>query len=107
MQSRAVLLAAVLAAGGTSVTRADIPIAVVGPMSVTPATGQYARFGEELSRGAELAVRDVNEGGGVGGQKLRLLIADDACDPQQAVRVAEELVRQAVVFVDGHFCSGA
>ena len=76
-------------------------------MSVTPLTGQYATFGEELQRGAEMAVRDVNERGGINGQPLNLLTADDACDPELAVQVAEELARQRVVFVDGHFCSGA
>ena len=70
-------------------------------------TGQYAMFGEELQRGAEMAVRDVNARGGVNGEPLKLLVADDACDPGLAVQVAEELVRQGVVFVDGHFCSGA
>ncbi len=76
-------------------------------MSVTPLTGQYATFGEELRRGAEMAVRDINERGGVNGQKLTLLTADDACDPELAVEIAEELARQRVVLVDGHFCSGA
>ena len=64
-------------------------------MSVTAMTDQYAAFGEEMTRGAEMAVRDVNDRGGVNGERLRLLIADDACDPEQAVRVAEELARQA------------
>ena len=76
-------------------------------MSVTPLTGQYAMFGEELQRGAEMAVQDVNARGGVNGEPLKLLVADDACDPGLAVQVAEELARQGVVFVDGHFCSGA
>ena len=110
MQVRAVLLAVALAvpvASGAGSARADIPIATAGPMSVTPMTGQYAMFGEELQRGAEMAVQDVNARGGVNGEPLKLLVADDACDPGLAVQVAEELVRQGVVFVDGHFCSGA
>ena len=104
MRVRAVLLAAALVTlvtAGTSPARADILIAVAGPMSVTPLTGQYATFGEELKRGAEMAVRDVNEKGGINGQPLRLLTADDACNPQLAVEVAEELARQRVVLVDG------
>ncbi len=110
MRVRAIFLAAALVTPvtvGAAPVRADILIATVGPMSVTPMTGQYAMFGEELQRGAEMAVRDVNAGGGVNGEPLKLLIGDDACDPGLAVQVAEELVRQGVVFVDGHFCSGA
>ncbi len=108
MRVRAILLAAALATPVTTLAaRAEIPIAVAGPMSVTTMTEQYAAFGEEMTRGAEMAVRDVNERGGINGERLRLLIADDACDPEQAVRVAEELARQRVVLVAGHFCSGA
>src|SRR3954453_1366248 len=110
MQVRAVLFAAALAvpvAIGAGSARADVLVATAGPMSVTPMTGQYAMFGEELQRGAEMAVRDLNARGGVNGEPLRLLTADDACDPGLAVQVAEELARQGVVFVDGHFCSGA
>ena len=92
----------VLTVFATGIARADIRIAAVGPMSVSPMTARYAAFGEELQRGAELAVRDINESGGINGQKLTLVIGDDAgCDPKIAVEVANELARQGVVFVDG------
>ena len=81
---------------------ADIVIAVAGPM-----TGQYASFGEQMRRGAQMAVADLNARGGVLGQKLRLEIGDDACDPKQAVAVANQLASKGVKFVAGHFCSGS
>jgi branched-chain amino acid transport system substrate-binding protein len=80
----------------------EIVIGVAGPM-----TGDLAAFGEQLRRGAEQAVADLNAEGGVRGKKLRLVIGDDQCDPKRAVRVANDLVQQGVVFVDGHFCSGS
>lgn len=99
-------LAAVLAIGafGTvSVAKADdITIAVAGPM-----TGELAAFGEQLKRGAEKAVADINAKGGVLGNQLKLEIGDDQCDPKQAVQVANDLVKKGVVFVAGHFCSGS
>ena len=99
---------ALLTALGTGRLRAEIRVAVVGPMSISPMTSQYAAFGEQLQRGAELAVRDINEDGGINGQRLTLVIADDAgCDSNIAVEVANELSRQGVVFVDGHYCSSA
>jgi branched-chain amino acid transport system substrate-binding protein len=101
------ILALAIALAAAAAARADILIAVAGPMSVTTMTGQYATFGEQLIRGTEMAVRDVNERGGIEGQKLRLLIADDGCDPKLAVDVANELAKQGVVFVAGHYCSGA
>ncbi|MBS0539380.1 MAG: branched-chain amino acid ABC transporter substrate-binding protein [Proteobacteria bacterium] len=81
---------------------AQIKIASVGPM-----TGQYAAFGEQLKRGAEMAVKDINAAGGVNGQQLVLQIGDDACDPKQATAVANKLVADKVVFVAGHYCSGS
>jgi branched-chain amino acid transport system substrate-binding protein len=81
---------------------ADITIATAGPM-----TGQYAAFGAQMKGGAEQAVEDINKAGGVLGQKLKLEVGDDACDPKQAVAVANQFAGEGVVFVAGHFCSGS
>ena len=81
---------------------AQISIGVAGPV-----TGQYASFGDQMLKGVEAAVRDVNAAGGVLGQKLKLVIGDDACDPKQAVAVANQFASKGVKFVVGHFCSGS
>ena len=81
---------------------ADIKIGVAGPM-----TGQYASFGAQFRAGAEQAVEDINAAGGVNGEKLVLTVGDDACDPKQAVAVANQMAGEGVVFVAGHFCSGS
>jgi branched-chain amino acid transport system substrate-binding protein len=88
-----------LTAGGA---QADVAIATAGPM-----TGQYAIFGDQMKRGAEMAVKDLNAKGGVLGEQLTLEVGDDACDPKQAVAVANQMVNAGVVFVAGHFCSGS
>ena len=88
-----------LTAGGA---QADIAIATAGPM-----TGQYAIFGDQMKRGAEMAVKDINAAGGVLGEQLTLEIGDDACDPKQAVAVANQMVNAGVVLMAGHFCSGS
>lgn len=98
-------LVAAVAAGSfaySSAASADITIAVAGPM-----TGGLAAFGEQLRRGAEMAVADINAAGGVNGEQLKLEIGDDQCDPKQAVQVANDLVKKEVAFVAGHFCSGS
>ncbi len=92
--------ALVLLGGGAA--WADVTIATAGPM-----TGQYAVFGEQMKRGAEMAVKDINAKGGVNGEQLVLEIGDDACDPKQAVAVANQFVNDGVKFVAGHFCSGS
>jgi branched-chain amino acid transport system substrate-binding protein len=70
-------------------------------------TGANAWPGEQMQRGAELAVADINAAGGVRSEKVRLLTADDFCDAEQAVAAARKLVGEGVVFVAGHYCSGA
>jgi branched-chain amino acid transport system substrate-binding protein len=70
-------------------------------------TGDLAPFGKELKSGAQQAVDDLNDDGGVLGKQVRLVVGDDQCDPPRAVRVASDLVEDGVVFVAGHFCSGS
>ncbi len=72
-----------------------------------PITGQYAAFGEQMKRGAEMAIADINAKGGVLGKKLKLEVGDDACDPKQAVAVANQMVGKKIVFMAGHFCSSS
>ncbi len=96
------LSTAIIVASAASAAAADLNVAVVGPI-----TGQYATFGEQMKRGAEQAVADVNAKGGVMVRKLKLAIGDDACDPKQAVNVANQLASSGVAFVDGHYCSGS
>src|ERR1700739_392132 len=97
-----VILAAALALGAGGVEAQDIPIAVVGPV-----TGSNAALGEQMKRGAEMAVADINAKGGVLGKRLELIEQDDACDPKQAVAAANEVVGKKVAFVAGHYCSSA
>lgn len=99
------LLAAAAVIGLSAATPAmaqDIVIATAGPI-----TGQYAAFGEQMKRGAEMAVADINAKGGLMGKKVKLEVGDDACDPKQAVAVANQLAGKKVVFVAGHFCSSS
>ena len=85
-----------------SAAAADIRIGIAGPM-----TGERAWYGEQMQRGAELAVADINAAGGVLGQEVQFVTVDDSCDPRQAVAAAQHLISQDVIFVVGHFCSGA
>jgi branched-chain amino acid transport system substrate-binding protein len=100
---RLVAVAAVIfavALGGPA--RAEILIGMAGPM-----TGKVAWIGAQLQRGAEVAVAEINASGGVLGQQVELITADDFCDPEQAVAAAKKLVSDGVIFVVGHYCSGA
>ena len=80
----------------------DVTIAVAGPM-----TGPVASIGDQMKRGAEAAAAAINDAGGVEGRKIKIVVEDDACDPKQAVAVANLIVGQQIKFVDGHACSGS
>ena len=98
------LLAAALAALGlaSQPALAELPVAIAGPMS-----GQYASAGDQIRKGAEMAIADINARGGVLGEQLVLEVGDDACDPKQAVSVANTMVNKEIVFMHGHWCSSS
>lgn len=81
---------------------AEITIAAVGPI-----TGQDAMTGEQMQRGVKAAVEAINAEGGVLGEKLALIVRDDACDPKQSVAIANELGGEKIAGVIGPMCSGS
>ncbi len=83
--------------------QADLKIGVAGPF-----TGPNATYGAQYWKGASQAVADINAAGGIKGEKIVLVQGDDACEPKQAVAVANRLVDEAKVSaVVGHFCSSS
>jgi branched-chain amino acid transport system substrate-binding protein len=76
--------------------RAEVLIGMAGPM-----TGKNAWLGGQMERGAEQAAADINAAGGVLGEQVRLITADDFCDPEQAVAAARKLVSDGAIFVVG------
>jgi len=83
--------------------QAEIKIGVAGPFS-----GPNATYGAQYWKGASQAAEDINAAGGINGEKIVLVQGDDACEPKQAVSVANRLVDQdKVMAVVGHFCSSS
>ena len=96
-------LAVAAALGASSIVQADIKIGVAGPM-----TGANASFGEQYMKGAQAAADAINKTGGVNGEQIVLVAGDDACEPKQAVAIANRLADQdKVAGVVGHFCSSS
>jgi branched-chain amino acid transport system substrate-binding protein len=102
MLKKCVLSAAVLAGLLSVPAIAQIQIGVAGPL-----TGSNAAAGDQMKIGATQAVADLNKAGGVLGKQIQLTVADDACDPKQAVSVANQMVEKKVVLIAGHYCSGS
>src|SRR5215210_6030242 len=85
-----------------SAAEADVVIGVA-----LPRTGAVAAIGDQVLNGANAAVQTINDKGGINGQKVVLEVQDDACDPKQAVSVANRFAQMQVRLIVGHVCSGA
>jgi branched-chain amino acid transport system substrate-binding protein len=59
---------------------------------VTALSGQSARAGEAITRGLQVAIDEINAGGGVLGRKLELVRRDDEATPAKGVIAARELL---------------
>lgn len=85
---------------------ANPPEILVG--HIHPLSGFLGFDGQELRKGLLLAVKEVNEGGGIkslGGAKLKLLDADSEGKPDLAVSAVERLDRAGVVAILGCYQS--
>lgn len=81
-----------------------------GPIKLgmlAPFSGSEAAFGDYMKNGAELAINEINDDGGVNGRQLELVVEDDACDATTAVDAAQKLVTAGVEASVGGYCSGS
>ena len=70
-------------------------------------TGDLQAYGETSLNGIKLAVKQVNEAGGAGGNTLAVAVGDDQTNPQVGVDAAKKLVEiEKVVAVVGGLASG-
>ncbi|MFJ1255844.1 branched-chain amino acid ABC transporter substrate-binding protein [Cupriavidus sp. CuC1] len=95
-------LATALCAFGAAAHAETVKIAIAGPMS-----GSVAQYGDMVKAGALTAIEQINAAGGAGGNKFEVVLMDDACEPKQAVAVANKIVSQKIHYVIGHVCSGS
>ncbi|HVF08221.1 MAG TPA: ABC transporter substrate-binding protein [Actinomycetota bacterium] len=66
--------------------------------SASPTTGPYSGDGQEMVRGQELAIAEINANGGVLGRQLELVIVDveDPFAPERMVNAARRLSNEGV-----------
>ena len=102
MKGRALLAGCVALAMSHAALAEDIKVAIVGAMS-----GPVAQYGDMQFAGATQAIEDINAKGGVNGNKLVAVKYDDACDPKQAVAVANKVINDGIRYVIGHLCSSS
>jgi branched-chain amino acid transport system substrate-binding protein len=73
----------------TAPTGDTIKVGVYGDM-----TGATSSFGQSTKNGIELAVEEINKGGGINGKQIQLVIEDDQGRPEQAKTVVSKLINQ-------------
>jgi ABC-type branched-subunit amino acid transport system substrate-binding protein len=83
--TRTVVASMLLLGGGAA--QADL---VVG--QVTPLTGAQGVTGRAIHAGAKLYFDSVNATGGVRGQRIKLVVRDDAQKPEETVRLVKDLI---------------
>ncbi|WP_405972489.1 ABC transporter substrate-binding protein [Streptomyces sp. NBC_00988] len=84
-----------------SASRPAVRIGVLVPLT----RPGWAEAGQHLLAGLELGAREVNEGGGIAGAPLELVVRDTAADPKRAVAAVDELAGLGVVALVGEYHS--
>jgi branched-chain amino acid transport system substrate-binding protein len=93
---------AALVLGGPHAARAqaaEIKVALIAPLS-----GPWARQGELMRKGADVAIKHVNDAGGIkaiGGARLKLLTFDTGENAEKAKNAAQRMVSQEPDLVGG------
>ncbi len=82
------------------VAAADIKIGLMCPL-----TGKWASEGQDMKNIVSLLVDQANAAGGINGQKIELVVEDDAGDPRTAALAAQKLASSGVCAVIGTYGS--
>jgi branched-chain amino acid transport system substrate-binding protein len=91
-------LAAAMAMGGAQAQTQGVTKNEIVLGSIQDLSGPIAGFGKQSRNGMLLRIDEINEQGGIGGRKFKLLFEDSAYDPKKAVLAAQKLVNQDKIF---------
>ena len=76
-----------------------IPLGIAVPL-----TGSAASLGRSAAKGVELAVQEINNGGGLLGVPVEPIIGDDRCDAGMTAAIVKKHIEGQVGFVIGPTC---
>ena len=97
------------AEGETAVASADGDVFMIG--GIGPVTGDAASYGNSVKQGAEIAIKEINEAGGVTvGDKtytLDMVFADDEATEDKAIQAYNSVMDQGAQAILGCVTSGA
>jgi branched-chain amino acid transport system substrate-binding protein len=101
-KSARILLFAVAVATACPQAHAEIRVGLAAPL-----TGRMAGVGLAMQRALEAVIAETNAQGGVLGEQLALIVADDGCAQATAEGAARTLIAETPAVVIGHPCSSA
>jgi branched-chain amino acid transport system substrate-binding protein len=103
---RSLVLGSAAALAAPIVARAQTPAVRLGILQ--PVTGALAQDGEYGRLGAELAINEINAGGGIralGGARIEMVFGDARSNPEGGVAEVEKMQAEGVLAVVGGFAS--
>ncbi len=69
---------------------------------IIPMTGASALYGEQAKSGADLAIKQINDKGGIlGGRKIEVSIQDDKGNPEEGVSLVKKMIDDGYKYVTG------
>ncbi|MBI5628172.1 MAG: ABC transporter substrate-binding protein, partial [Candidatus Rokubacteria bacterium] len=91
-----------LAAAGISPRQARAQAETIRIGFPVPLTGPFGTEAKDQVAAAEIAVKEFNDAGGLGGRRAELLVRDDKLNPGEAATRTQELIeKDRVHFVVG------
>ena len=75
--------------------------------SILPLSGDASSFGVPFQKTLNLAVKEINENGGIDGKQVKIIYEDGKCENKQANQAANKLINiNNVNTIIGGICSG-
>ena len=81
-----------------------------GPIKIgviVPLTGEAASYGEAAKNGLNVALKELNDAGGIKGRQVQLVYEDDKCDSSSVSAMQKLVSVDGVVAIIGPVCSAA
>ncbi|RTZ41559.1 ligand-binding receptor [Candidimonas sp. SYP-B2681] len=79
---------------------AQVQVGVINSLS-----GVFSAFGKRYDTGMQVALEEINKGGGIKGQPVELVIQDDRSEAQSALAAVESMKNKGVPLVLGSYAS--
>lgn len=86
------VIVVIVLAVGFGMTRIPNHIKEIKIGAILPLTGDAATYGTALKKGVDLALEEVNAGGGIGNKKVVVVYEDSQEDPKSAVSAINKLI---------------